>query len=60
MGKLRPAGRMLPSKYFLRPANNFSELARVVVGFSILGFAVSLLRYCVNDDPVRENITFTS
>ena len=33
-----------PLSNFLRPANNFSELARVVTGTSFFGFAFSLQR----------------
>ena len=49
-----------PPRNFLRPANTFSELARVFVKISILGFAFSLQRLCVVDDPIKENVTFTS
>ena len=49
-----------PPSNCLRPANNFSELARVFVGISVLGFAFSLQRLCVDDDHIRENVTFTS
>ena len=49
-----------PPSNFLRPANNFSELARIFVGNSILGFPFSLQRLCVDDDPIKENVIFTS
>ena len=40
-----------PPSNFLQPANNFSELTRVVAGISIVEFAFPLQRECVDDDP---------